>query len=926
MRSIRVLLCILLIICLCLPIWSAADERSPRHFSAVTTFKGGIENKTLTFLSEGSDSSLVVSLPEDSRIESATIDIEGQVKHLQSLVIIDYTDTVNNKAWDDPNNQEYPVTSAPTKFKINAFKTTDYNDVNALDGFQKATMGGASSSGYPIQLYEFNLSGYSPSGLEVFWAGAYLNWNFANVDGMNVSIWNVTGNTWEIVGGYFAQPGVVPSGDIYINKSYTTNPMDYTHPSSKLLYVIVSGPLGIGFSYCEIYTNYISINLTQDSTPMYPVNPYLDIGEDDDIDWLFIGALSSKQSFFGEDFKDELQEHVNFGIPLAGKIDIPFEFGVASRGILYISNLTIVYATNKAPVKLTDIPSISFYEDSGWFETGFNITQYFQDIDDSLGNLTFELNGNTAEIFGIITPEYFLNFTSSANYFGSATFNISCRDRGFDEISSSDDTIVYSNNFKITVLPTDDPPIIQSINDEPVIGKLFSFTAYEDKYLNFTVIAEDIDGDDIDYSINITDPELILDDNKIIFSPTQGHVGFFNFTITATETNISQLYDYVNVSIKVMNTNDAPLLEDIADATVDEDVWLNLTVNAVDVDLPYDNEEKLIYNTNFTDSKVDTKLWNFNSETGDFSFLPNNEHVGIYFVNFSVVDNYGESDWCHSVIEVKNVNDPPSVEPISYLIVDADKLTPELENLTVSFSTDPATDPDIIHGDDLTYSWDFDTSDNIDVDTTGLSANWTYKQTGNYTITLTVSDSGFPELMNSTSITIQVLATTESPTDVDTDGDEESDKEMIAWWLWIILGLIVLLIILGSIMIFIKHKKRKGEPKAEAKPGEEKAEVAGPTAAGYPQYPSIPPAIPLVTPGYQPYMTQGVIPGEQPMLYPLPQPALPPQQPPQQPHVQPPAQQTLPPPSPQPSETISNTEQPIPESQIEQQPKDINST
>jgi len=69
----------------------------------------------------------------------------------------------------------------------------------------------------------------------------------------------------------------------------------------------------------------------------------------------------------------------------------------------------------------------------------------------------------------------------------------------------------------VTVLPTDDPPVIQYIDDEPVMDHAFSFLGYEEESLRFTVTAVDIDGDDIDYSINITDEALMLDENKIIF-------------------------------------------------------------------------------------------------------------------------------------------------------------------------------------------------------------------------------------------------------------------------------------------------------------------------------------------------------------------------------------------------------------------------
>ena len=56
----------------------SADEGKNRHYNSLSAFTGGIESKTFTFMGEGSDSSLALELPENSLIESATVDIEGR--------------------------------------------------------------------------------------------------------------------------------------------------------------------------------------------------------------------------------------------------------------------------------------------------------------------------------------------------------------------------------------------------------------------------------------------------------------------------------------------------------------------------------------------------------------------------------------------------------------------------------------------------------------------------------------------------------------------------------------------------------------------------------------------------------------------------------------------------------------------------------
>ena len=860
MKKAEVILCGILIIGLCFPLCNTVNGGEARHYHSVTTFQGGFEEKVLTFMMEGEDSSLVVELPDKAKIESATLDIEGRLVAPNAKTISNFTDTINNRAWEDATNQQYPVTSPPSTFMTTSFSVSDYNDVNTLDFINKSTIGGVASSGYPLQLYEFNLSKYAVIKFDVFWAGAYMSWNSGSSDGMNVSIWNQTGKTWEIIDGYYHSWGMQPKKERFFNKSFSASPMDYIHPSSKLLYVIVVGPYGAGFSYCEIFTDYIGINITQISTPSYPKDPYLDIGDDEDDEWNFDGDLTIKKCFSGETFINELQEHVNSGTAVMGMIHIPFVFGVAEVGELFISNLTIVFATNKHPNNFIDISSISFNEDSGWYSTGINLTYYFNDADDPISNLTFEIHGNTPNIWGVITSDHILNFTSSANYFGTTEFNISCRDNGYDEIPSSDDIIVYSNNFTVTVKPTDDPPVIRYIDDTTVMDNEFFLEAEEDEQIHFTVMVEDIDGDEIIYSVDITDSGLNMNGNVISFFPRQEHVGLFNFTIKATEINTSELYDFVNMTIDVKNINDGPIFEELNETfVVDEDEWLNITLNAKDPDVPYDELEQLSYKTNFSDSGIDAKLWNFDEETGNFSFLPDNSQVGRYFINFSVQDNYEEKDWCHTTIEVKNVNDPPRTQPISFLIVDADNTTPELENLSVSFSTKTADDPDLIYGDVLSYSWDFDISDGVLIDAIGQGVDWTFSKPGNYTVTLTVTDTGSPRLSNRTSIVVQVLAPKEpkpkpEPEDQNNEtkegkSDKERDEGGIALGILISIMVIILVLIIAGILGMVMWKKRQNRLKGEIdKP---KVEVFSPSMS----YPSSPDQIPWSIPMQQTYGT-----------------------------------------------------------------------
>ncbi len=836
----------------------ALHERETRHQSSITEFAGDIESKNLVFMQKGSNSSLTVSLPEDSIVESAEVDVEGRLVGGQGgNAVADYTDTTNNRAWEEPNNNEAPpLTSQPASFKTDPFNVNDYTEVQALDNNFKMTHQ-AGFNDYPLQLYEFNLSAYYIQKFDLFWSGHYWVWDYDSCDGLNVTIWNVSKNGWEVMGKHYAQ-----GDNDYVNLENTYgSPTHYIHPTTGLLYAAIVGPKSWFNITTRIYTNYICVNMTLDPTPSYPEDPYLDIGGDGDEEWDHQGKYSAKETFAGTDFANELQEHVDSVEPVGGMIDIPFEFGVSRRGGLYISNLTITYITNIEPTNPTSIDSIHFYEDSGWYESGINITDHFQDADDPLQNLTFELHGNTPDIWGAITPDYELNFTSSPDHFGTAYFNVSCRDKGMDGVTSADDRIIYSDDFPVSVFPMDDAPVIRSIDGKAYSDPAAILSAAEDQYLNFTMEAEDIDGDGITYSVNLMDEVLIVSGNNVSFLPVQDHVGWVNFTVTATEMNTSLLADQANVSIRVANTNDPPVIIPMEDMVLDEDTWLNFTIMGADIDLAYDEDEELTYHTNFSDVMKDVSCWELDGETGNFSFLPDNDLVGCYHVNFTVKDHYGKRDWFHANITVNNVNDPPTAKPISPNIVDADATTPEAENLTVNFTTGPGYDPDIIHGDVLAYSWDFNASDGISEDGSGRSVLWTFVGPGNYTVTLTVSDSASPSLENSTSIMVQILApkvkvggSDDDDDDDNDDNDDDSDDDdnggeggkgekekgmgVGSWVIWVIVVLLILFTGIGGFVagMVIMRKKQRGKADDEKTPAS-KGDPATPEDGTSPEAP-----------------------------------------------------------------------------------------
>ena len=134
--------------------------------------------------------------------------------------------------------------------------------------------------------------------------------------------------------------------------------------------------------------------------------------------------------------------------------------------------------------------------------------------------------------------------------------------------------------FMITVANTNDPPCIVST---PV------FTATEDSFYAYTIVAEDMDGDLLDFSSDALPQWLSLINNQNNTATLKGvprneDVGLSRpLTITAKDPNNATATQ--TFSITVQNTNDKPVFISQAKTTATEDSLYNYTITVQDVDI-----------------------------------------------------------------------------------------------------------------------------------------------------------------------------------------------------------------------------------------------------------------------------------------------------------------------------------------------------
>jgi hypothetical protein len=361
------------------------------------------------------------------------------------------------------------------------------------------------------------------------------------------------------------------------------------------------------------------------------------------------------------------------------------------------SNFTLV-VSNAPPIIIT-ADDITADED----------TLYSVDYDsdeDGQGNITWSLNSN-ATWLSIVPDMGVLSGTPTNNDVGTFWVNVSV----FDGNGSTNWT-----NFTLTVF---------NVNDYPIITTSDNITATEDVYYYVDYIAFDIDptSDSLTWALDTNASWLTIESGTGALSgtPSNEDLGAFWVNISVSDGNGGS--DWTNFTLTVFNVNDAPIIITSNDTTATEDVYYCVDYNATDIDPTSDS---------FIWSLDTNASWLLIvSGTGVLSGTPTNDDVGTYWVNVSVFDGNGGSDWTNFTLTVFNVNDDP-------IIITNDDTT-AIEDSLYSVDYD-AADIDPISD---TFIWALDTNASwlIIQSSTGILAGTpSNNDVGLYWVNVSVSD------------------------------------------------------------------------------------------------------------------------------------------------------------------------------------------
>ena len=347
------------------------------------------------------------------------------------------------------------------------------------------------------------------------------------------------------------------------------------------------------------------------------------------------------------------------------------------------------------------------------------------DAEDPDGNdLVYSWKLDNVETSTLATYDFTTDYSSAGDYV--VTLDVT------DNFGSKKGTANRSNLFyswDVTVTDVDQPIVVNEIL--PAVGPV---TIEELETINFSIDAEDPDGNDLVYSWKLDNVETSTLANYN-FTTDYSSAGDYVVTLdvsdnfgskkgTANRSNLFYSWDVTVTDVDqpiVVNE----ILPAVGPVTIEELETINFSIDAEDPD-----GNDLVYSW---------KLDNVETSTlATYDFTTDYSSAGDYVVTLDVTDNFGSkkgtanrSSLFYSWDVTVNDVDQPIV--VNEILPTVGPVTTE-ETVVINFSID-AEDPD---GNDLVYSWKLDNAETSTLATYDFTTD--YSSAGDYVVTLDVTD------------------------------------------------------------------------------------------------------------------------------------------------------------------------------------------
>ena len=417
-----------------------------------------------------------------------------------------------------------------------------------------------------------------------------------------------------------------------------------------------------------------------------------------------------------------------------------------------------VNQANRPPTIIQNpVNRIVFQEDSG--EGYIEMDQIFSDPDDG-DVLTYEikLDGDWDSQLTSSLCEYRLLYNASLkilpieDMFGNENLLIKAKD-------SSGISVDSAHLINVVIQPANDDPVFIEVNGTDIVEGSVDLMAYEDKWSEFNFLVDDVDGDQLEFDMNITESiDFLRKNSDFVFfenngtlkiNPKNYHVGSYVIGLDVEDSNGG--FDYLDINLQIDNYNDAPTLEEIPTLRVTQDEEIVIEPEAYDDDIIHGDWLK--FSTNFSDEAkglLNLDNYNFDEDTGEISFVPDKYMVREYYTYIAVEDSKNARSQQNFKIVVVNKNDAPDTPDFIYSGGDTDR--------NVSFYAKDISDPD---GETLWLDWDFGDGSSGQSGYGLTEITHEYPGKGGYTVKLTVIDNeGLSSIVQ-----YDVLVSVEDPDD-----------------------------------------------------------------------------------------------------------------------------------------------------------------
>lgn len=261
--------------------------------------------------------------------------------------------------------------------------------------------------------------------------------------------------------------------------------------------------------------------------------------------------------------------------------------------------------------------------------------------------------------------------------------------------------------------------VVRATNQAPVLPSIAPVSAIEGQPLTLQLAATDGDGDQLTYDVTnlpagaVFDPQL----GKLTWTPTFFQAGTYNPQVRVSDGNQSVTQ---TIAIQVQNVNQAPTLIPLPIQSGQENVLVQFTLVATDID-----QDAVVYSA-LNALPVGMSL---DPRSGIVSWKPTYEQAGTYVIPFGVIDANGATNTRNVTVQVANVNRTPTVAVSSRAIALGEVLAfnvtgrdPDL-NTTLVYSVDRLPEGATLNAQTGAFRW---------VPTAG--------QVGDYAMNFTVSD------------------------------------------------------------------------------------------------------------------------------------------------------------------------------------------